>query len=655
MKYLFLFISFFFTLSLFAQFPGAGGGGGGFNPASIGQNRGGGAPSSGKAPARDTSLIYYFYLDNPGQDYLLQDTVLEPYFLQYDVTRRPALQYGHLGLPGTAAYSLSHNLRFRRGFDVGMNQFDLYRTGTSEVRYYKVEQAYTRAFFSQGTTQEETTFGAEFAREFKGNFTLSADYRRYSNEGFYQNQLANNSAVALNGWIHSDSDRYRAFFSATINKNDHLENGGIAALPQNLTGTRDTIDNPVLASIKLPVASEAQNRYTERAFNFKHFYKLNRAKTDTLNKGQRAITLVHDANFTAATYRYTDLTPTASPDFYNQFITDSRGIRHYIKYQKVENTFAVSTFKTTRGAQKNTTEQKDLLEVGLLHRYNIVRQEPITERFNEVFATGRWQIAPGERLRLNTYAHLGLLGSIGDYTASGNLSFDLGKVGTLTAHVTQQLARPTLIQDRLFTTQQTVYVNDFRKTLSNEIGGSYTLPAINFKAEVNYQLLDNYIYFDTLGLPQQAETAISVGRLTVQQNFKAGVFHLDNRVTLQQTSSEFIRIPPLYGVHSLYFEGMIFKKAMYTKIGFDLRLNSPFSPYAYQPLHGQFIQQDDRRTNWQPITDFFMAFKVKKFRLLLRYDNFVPLITREDYYFQVDDYPLPYGYFRAAIAWQFVD
>ena len=654
MKYFLLIINLFCFCTLSGQFPGSGGGGG-FDPSSFGQNRGGGVPTSNKAPARDTSSIYYFYLNNPGQDYLLQDTVLEPYFLQYDVSRRPALQYGHLGLPGTAAYSLAQRLPFRRGFDVGMHQFDIYRIGAGEVRYYKVEQAYTRAFFSQGATQEETTFGAEFAREFSGNFTLSADYRRYSNEGFYQNQLANNSALVLNGWLHSDSDRYRAFFSATINKNDHLENGGIASLPQNLTGTRDTIDNPVLAQIRLPVTSEAQNRYTERALNYKHFYKLNRAKTDTLNRGLRAFTLVHEANFSSATYRYTDLTPTASADFYGQFVTDSRGLRHYIKQQKIENSFAVSTFKTKRGAEKNTTEQKDLLEIGLLHRYNVIRQEPRFDRLNEVFATGRWQIAPGEKLQINTYAHLGLLGSVGDYTASGNLSFDLGKIGTLTGKVTQQLARPTLIQERLFISQQLVYENDFKKTLSNEIGGSYTLPAINFKGEVNYQLLDNYIYFDTLGLPRQSEGIISVGRLTVQQNIKAGSFHLDNRVTLQQSSSDIIRIPPIYGVHSLYFEGMIFKKAMYTKIGLDLRINSPFSPYAYQPLHGQFIQQNERRTNWQPITDFFMAFKVKKFRLLLRYDNFVPLITRTDYYYQVDDYPLPYGYFRVAIAWQFVD
>lgn len=652
MRYFFL-ISFLLTGSFaVAQFPG--GGGGGFNPASVGQNRGG-APASDKPPARDTSEVIYFYLDNPGQDYVLQDTVLEPYFLQYDLIRRPALQYGHLGIPGTAAFPLTSRIEYRRGFDVGLHQYDLYRITPEKIRYYKVEQAYTRAAFSQGFTQQETTFGAEFAREFAGNFTLSFDYRRTANTGFYENQFAQNSALAVNGWVHSDSDRYRAFFNFTLNTNDHLENGGLSSVPQNAAGNRDTIDNPVLAQIFLSAAANAQNRYAERGLFFKHFYKLNRSKTDSLLSASRAFTLIHEASYARNTYKYTDAVPVNETDFYGAFVTDTRGLRHYIKHQKIENTVALSTFKTQPGAEKNTTIQKDLLELGLMHRYNFVEQEPEEITLHEVFATVRWQIAPGDRLRLDTYAHLGLLGSPGDYRAAGNLSFNLGKLGLLTATATQQLTRPTLVQNRFFTTQREIYSNDFRKSLSTEIGGSYALPRWQFKGEVSYQLLNNYIFFDTLGMPQQADAAISVGRLTIEQNFKLGSLRSENRVTLQRASTGAIRIPPVYGVHSLYVAGNVFKGAMYAKLGFDLRLNAPYQPYAYQPLNGQFILQNRQTVAWQPITDVFLALKVKKFRFLARYDNFIPELNRRDYFYQAADYSVPYGYFRFAIAWQFVD
>jgi len=630
------------------------------NPSSIGSGLGSGRRGSGSAPsnkevAQDTSDVYYFYASNLGQDYLLADTLLAQYFLQYDPIRSQNLPFAHIGLPGSAAHPLTSQIPFRRGLDIGLHAYDLYRSSVDKIKYYKVEQAYTRAFFSQGATQEETTFGAEFAREFEGNFTLSFDYRRQSNEGFYENQFAQNAALVVNGWIHTDNNRYQIFFNALSNTNDHLENGGISSLPKTTNDETavDTIDNPVLASTYLSSTAKAQNRYAERSFNFKHFYKLNRNKVDSLNKGSRAFTLVHEATYANNTYKFTDLTPDSS--FYHGYSTDTRGLRHYIRHQKIENSFAVSTFKTKPGADAKVTDQKDLLEIGLLHRYNIIDQEPEKYNLSEVFATGRWQIAPGERLKLNTYAHLGLLGSAGDYRVNGNLSFDLGKLGQLSASATQQLARPTVIQNKFYVSQQLVYENDFKKSLSTELAGTYSLPKIGFKGEVSYQLFNNYIYFDTLAVPQQTENAISVGRLSLQQNVKVGGWHLDNQVTLQQTSSDFVRIPPIYSTHSLYYEGSIFKKAAYAKIGLDLRLNSPYNPYGFQPLNGQFTLQDQQTLSWQPITDAFLALKVKKFRFLLRYGNFLPLLTRKDYYYQVADYPVPHGYLRFAIAWQFID
>lgn len=628
--------------------------GGGFNPSNLGRSGGGGAPNNSDL-ARDTSDIYYFYSNNLGQEYELKDTLLETYFLQYDPIRRGKTPYAHLGLPGSAAMALTHQIPFRMGFDVGMNQYDIYRLQPNDLKYYRVEQAYSRAGFSQGLTQQETTFNAEFAREFAGNFTLSFDYRNQNNTGFYSGQNSRNTALAINGWLHSDNNRYRAFFNVILNQNDQLENGGISSLPKDVAEERDTVDNPILASTFLDQAASPQNRYRQVSYDFKHLYKLNRNKADTTGRGTRELTIMHEIKYANNTYKYTDISPAADADFYGNFQTDIRGIRHYIQHQSLENTLTVNTFKSRKSTNGATAEQKDLLEVGLLHRYNLIDQEVRETNLNEVFALGRWQIAPGERLRLKTYAHLGLLGSAGDYRAEGTLSFDLGKAGKLSANALQQLARPTLIQNSFIVSQREVYTNEFKKSLSTEIGGSYELPLVNLKAEVKYQLLNNYVYFDTLAAPQQADGAISVGRLTIQQNVNLGAFHLDNQITLQQSDSDFIRIPPVLTRNSLYFAGNIFKNALFAKIGFDLRLNSPYSPYGYQPLNGQFILQDQQSVNWQPLADVFLGVKVKKVRVLVRYDNFIPVLNRRDYYFQIADYPAPHGYFRWAVSWQFVD
>lgn len=601
--------------------------------------------------ARDTTPIFHFFSINPNQYFTHMDTLLQDYFLQYDPVRKQRLPYGHLGLPGTAAYSLVNLIPFQKGIDIGLHQYNLYRLSPENIKYYKVEQAYTRAGFSQGLTQQETTFDAEFAREFKGNLTLSFKYLRMNNTGFYENHQTENSAFGLNAWFHSKNNRYRALGSIIINKNDQQENGGVAQLPQNESLSRDTVDNPVLATLFLSSSANAQNRYAERIYNFKQYYQLNKEKFDTLNKGSRAYTLVHEATFTNATYKYTDEAPDS--DFYGNYFTDDRGSRHYLAHQKLENTFSISTFKTDKRNQLPT--ENGLLELGLMHRYNQIVQEPDTTTINELFAVGKWEANFTKHLTFDLAGHLGLLGSAGDYRVDGKLSIDLGKGGKLNALVTQQLARPTFVQNSFIVSQQRVFQNDYKKTLSTKIGGTYTLPLIGFSGEVSYQLLNNQIYFDTVGIPQQADVAISIGRITAQQSIQWHSFHLDNQVTLQQVSSDFIRIPPVYSKHSLYLKGRIFKKVMLATIGLDLRLNAPYKPYAYFPLNGQFVLQNEQSVNWQPLVDAFLGFKVKKLRVGTRYENILPLLNRYDYYKYVANYPAAHGYIRFLVKWQFID
>ena len=211
-------------------------------------------------------------------------------------------------------------------------------------------------------------------------------------------------------------------------------------------------------------------------------------------------------------------------------------------------------------------------------------------------------------------ARLGLWDNAGDYRMEGVLFFDFKKVGSLKLEGINQLYSPTLIQHQLNLTEQAAYRNSFDKTLSTTLGGTYELPLFKFKATGRYHLLNNYIYFDTTGLPVQTGVPISIAQLIVQKNFQLGPVHLDNLVALQQASEEVIRLPSIYSKHSLYYAGYWFQ-ALNVRFGFDLRMNDSYFANYYNPVTGQFELQNRQRVDFHPALDAFFSFRVTKFRL----------------------------------------
>ena len=247
-------------------------------------------------------------------------------------------------------------------------------------------------------------------------------------------------------------------------------------------------------------------------------------------------------------------------NWYPQFDIDERGLRHFIEHTKIENTFNLSTFKLSKANtnENSARNQRDLFQVGIRHTYHIVYQEPRDTFLNNLFVTAKWNFNPGPRLRLNTYAHLGLLDNGGDYRLHGELFFDLNKIGSLTIEANNQLYNPTLLQEDFYLSQEKIWKKGFQKTLETNLSASYSLPKLRLTLTGKYHLLNNYIYFDTLGVPQQTGVPISIAQLIVKKNISVGRhFHLDNIVTLQQVSEDEIRLPSIFSKKQLILQRQV--------------------------------------------------------------------------------------------------
>jgi hypothetical protein len=601
----------------------------------------------------DTFDIFYFFADNPNQEIPLTDTTLGNYFRQYDPVRKRDWDYRHLGNLGSAHEPIVFEPINRRGFEVGMNQFDLYMIRGHDLPFYRIERPFSSVSYTLGSEQADGYTTAKFSRNFANGLNYSLDYKRINQLGErlqYPNQNTRNTAFANGMWIAPEKGNYEAFFSFTSNSIEQEDNGGILQEPQG----GGEFSSPNSAEVFL---GDARTRHAHRELMYTQYFRFG-GGVDSVKGSKREFTISHQAIFNTSTYKFADeLNAAVDTSFYNNhpaLLPDARGVRMFFRHRKFENNIRLATFKLASDQKDDAKTQRDLLEVGAVHTIHWLQETNADSTLNNLFLTGRYRLNPSERLLVDLNARLGVWDNAGDYRLSGILYFDFKKLGRLKLEGINQLSSPGLMEHRLNLSEQQVYNNNFDKTLSTTLSASYELPSVRFSATGRYHLINNYIYFDSTGLPVQTGVPISVIQLLLQKNFKLGPIHLDNTIAIQQSSEEVIRLPSVYSKHSLYYAGRWFK-ALTVRTGFDLRMNDSFFANYYNPVVGQFEIQDRRRVDFYPATDIFFSLQVTKFRAFARLENATAFLLPDEFYYQTAYYAHPNAAFRLGISWRFLN
>ena len=349
-----------------------------------------------------------------------------------------------------------------------------------------------------------------------------------------------------------------------------------------------------------------------------------------------------------------DPTPSSDADFYGIFRTNERGLRHFVNVRKFENRFGAFLF-----LGKNDEFR---FEPALTHAFVVLDQEPQDSTMQELRVSANLETSIANVFDLDAYAHYELGANFGDYLLKGSARLKLGKLGQFEGQILQHQYAPNLIQYRLFISQEAVWENDFKKTNETNFRVQYHLPTIQSgkKLEVDISgglenhLLSNFIYYDTLAMPVQADGLKNVAQVFAEANIRFGKIYTENKIVVQQTSDEYLRLPRLWSQHSLYFQGFVFKSAALLRMGVDMRYQSNLKFDDWWALTGQFYRQNDQTFISQPITDVFLSFKVNRFRTFVKLGNaFQPLAfsTR----LVAPDYPTRDMYFRFGLTWAFMD
>ncbi|MBX2891135.1 MAG: hypothetical protein KF734_09435 [Saprospiraceae bacterium] len=600
-----------------------------------------GAPAP--PPPPDTSALFYTFALTPERNYPADDTLPDRDFRMYDPARRRQLiDWGTLGNLGSSARPLLFELPARRGFDFGEHAFDLYRVKPEDLRFYRDARAFSDVFFSQGANQQQGMLNALFSRTFEGGANFSLDYRSINHTGQYRYQRNRHNSLSFGVWLPKGS-RYDGFAIFSKNVMRQQENGGIVS---------DTVfgdgqfAGPINAEIRLP-DQRAASRLADQTLQLTQHLKF----TGDDEAGRRALRATHTLAWKQESFKFSDANLAQDSFFFDTFFVDRRGIRHFASMHRVDNTFAISTFKT-----KSRGRPSDVLSVGVAHTFFKVKQEPLDSSFSNLFLTGDFSITPSDGFALYAKGSLGMLANFGEYQVSGELALGLGKVGQLRAGLLSQRRPPSLLHYRLFVSQRLFWQNNFEKPVENTLYATYSLPFIGLSMTARAHLVSNYLYYNQAGVATQTTSPMQVVQFIVSEDVRFGPLHLDNTVALQQsTRADLVRLPRWFSKNSLYFSGKIFKKRLQFDAGADFRINSDFRPDGYQPLTWQFHLQDTLTQKPYPWLDLFVAFKVQSLRGFVRYENFMTNFNKTSVFYQTAYYPQPFGGLRFGVSWRFLD
>jgi hypothetical protein len=123
---------------------------------------------------------------------------------------------------------------------------------------------------------------------------------------------------------------------------------------------------------------------------------------------------------------------------------------------------------------------------------------------------------------------------------------------------------------------------------------------------------------------------------------------------LQQTDEDVLRLPGVFGKHSLVYNGMWFK-VLDVQIGADLRYATSYRPDYYNPFIAQFQLQDRQDVDLFPAVDAYFSMRVTRFRAFIKGENLTTLFSPDQRLFLTAFYPWPAAAIRFGVSWRLLD
>ena len=301
-------------------------------------------------------------------------------------------------------------------------------------------------------------------------------------------------------------------------------------------------------------------------------------------------------------------------------------------------------------------------------RYDLMNTDTLTNmrriRYTEqeIFLGGELAKREGKLLHYNVNGEVGLVDkAIGQFRVNANLdlNFRLWK-DTVNFYARGYVSNtlPSFYMRHYHSNHYNWDNDNMDKEFRTRVEGELNISHWGTNLRAGVENIKNYTYFNQSALPEQNGGNIQVLSATLKQDFRLGVFHLDNEVTWQKTSNETVLpLPQLSLYHNFYILAKLAKKVLTVQLGADVRYFTKYNAPAYAPGVQQFHLQptDDLvEIGGYPIVNVYANLHLKRTRIFaMMYHVNAGMGSANS--FLVPHYPINPRLFKIGVSWNFYD
>jgi hypothetical protein len=595
----------------------------------------------------------WYHAHDPNKLYNIDTSIFQLH--RNDFLTNDGVEFLHLGNTGTAAFPLIFQPKNSKGFRTGFHQFDAYKFTMDSLRYFKAQRPYTELSYLIGL-QLEQIFRGRFFHSLKNGLDYGVDFFRINSRGGYNRQQALNTGFYFYAKYTPKSNRFGLYTNLIFHQAKVNENGGL---------TRDyfATDTTFFRNSLVPTTlSGATNRQAEWNWNAGADIFLGNkiitksSDTSSFKKVIPKFKFGYAISVTSNVYSFLDESPDSL--YYGNYFISSDPVFNQHKFLNIGN--EINFEYIPKRVDSDSTYKEQFLAAGGKVKLDYWVPTDFSGRlpFSNLYVEGyvKSNTAFKSPLHFEGRVRYFLAGyNQNDLMVGGTVSAKIKDYVEVNAAVSYNLFAPAFIENRFASQGYTAWINDFKKQNEFVIRGRVYSPKIKVGAEVSNTVLKDFIFYNEGLSPVQEARAMNVFSVRAFNRFGIKGFHLDNDIWYQSIAGgNAIQLPNFVSKHSIYYENRLFKRAVWFALGFDVRFNTAFNAYGYNPFIGQFFVQEKRRMVFTPGWDVFLNLKVKTVRVSLLGNHLGELIKGRPNY-NAYLYPNRAASFRFFVSWRFLE
>ncbi len=602
--------------------------------------------------AQQAETYYFYYKNEPNQGIAIDSSLnnLE----NYHFTHTKKWDYFNLGNSGQAHYKLCLPKPSKVGFTDGMIHFDRYKYFLNKVKYYQTKKPYSEIYYFIGS-KGENIFGANFAQNIKNIFSFGFNFHRIYSVGVYENQRARNGNFSAYAKYTSKSDRFTIGYDMVFSKIKSEESGGVV---------EDFINEETLRQRNKKFYStylnSALTQHKNLAMELYTLIRIGKYISKSINDSLKVKTIVNpvDLSYTIGfeKNKYEFVDKNAPSLFYKAFYQDTDSTHYKLFYRSIPNKLTI-TYNGLKAIKDSIKYLNFKASIYVKSQFYWLQQYHSNYKFTNISigSTFHSQEKANSPLSYIINTNFVLSGyNKNDWNVNGKFSYKLSESKILYANAGAYIQEPSFIENHYYSPQLN-WENNFKKKNRIDASIGFKENKWDFDVQFNYSYLRNFIYFNEQAYPIQTSRNIHYWNASIYKGFKFKIMHFDNFIGFQTyTKNEALKMPVFFIKSSFYIQGSMFKGNLVGRLGVDVRYNTNFSAYSWQPLTGQFYVQNYQTIVYTPIVDFFFSFKVRTLRFFFKAAYLNEGLGRRNIYL-ANHYPSRGRTFAGGFIWRFFE